>query len=138
MVKFTVPGKPQGKARPRFNTYTGRTRTYTPSKTGAYEKFIALSYRQAAGKKLSGAIEIKIECFYQIAKSHTKKNKAAMESGEIKATIKPDIDNVAKAVLDGLNGVAFDDDKQVVKLEVSKRYDHEARVEVEVKENEEC
>ena len=136
MVKFTVPGKPQGKARPRFNTYTGRT--YTQSKTGAYEKLIALCFKQAGGKKLTGAVAIKIECFYQIAKSHTKAAKALMESGEIQATIKPDLDNVAKAVLDGLNGLAFDDDKQVVKLEVSKRYDHEARVEVEVKENEEC
>ena len=135
-VKFEVPGKPQGKARPRLNTYTGRT--YTPSKTGAYERLIALCFKQAGGKKLSGAIEIKIECFYQIAKSHTKAAKALMEAGQIQATIKPDVDNVAKAVLDALNGLAFDDDKQVVRLEVSKRYDHEARVEVEVKENEEC
>ena len=133
-MRFTIRGKPQGKARPRFNTYTGRT--YTPSKTGAYEKFIALCYRQAGGKLLDGAIRIDIKAYYPIAKSHTKKNKAAMESGEIKATIKPDVDNVAKAVLDALNGLAFDDDKQVVRLEVSKRYDHEARVEVEIREGE--
>lgn len=131
MIKFIVPGKPQGKARPRFNTYTGRT--YTPSKTGAYEKLIALCFKQAGGKKLSGAIEIKIDCFYQIAKSHTKATKALMEKGEIQATIKPDLDNIAKAVLDALNGLAFDDDKQVVRLEISKRYDHEARVEVEIR-----
>lgn len=130
-MRFTVMGKPQGKARPRFNTYTGRT--YTPSKTGAYEKLIALCFKQAGGKKLTGAIEIKIECFYQIAKSYTKATKALMEKGEIQATIKPDLDNVAKAVMDGLNGIAFDDDKQVVSLKVSKRYDREARIEVEVR-----
>ena len=130
-MRFTVMGKPQGKARPRFNTYTGRT--YTPSKTGAYEKLIALCFKQAGGKKLTGAIEIKIECFYQIAKSYTKATKALMEKGEIQATIKPDLDNVAKAVMDGLNGIAFDDDKQVVSLKVSKRYDCEARIEVEVR-----
>ena len=56
MVSFTVPGKPQGKARPRLNTYTGRT--YTPSKTGAYEKLIALCFKQAGGKKLDGAIRL--------------------------------------------------------------------------------
>lgn len=130
-MRFTVMGKPQGKARPRFNTHTGRT--YTPSKTGAYERFIALCFKQAGGKKLNGAIEIKIECFYQIAKSYTKATKALMEKGEIQATIKPDLDNVAKAVMDGLNGIAFDDDKQVVSLKVSKRYDREARIEVEVR-----
>lgn len=130
-MRFTVMGKPQGKARPRFNTHTGRT--YTPSKTGAYERFIALCFKQAGGKKLTGAIEIKIECFYQIAKSYTKATKTLMEKGEIQATIKPDLDNVAKAVMDGLNGIAFDDDKQVVSLKVSKRYDREARIEVEVR-----
>ena len=133
-IKFTVLGKPQGKARPRFNTHTGRT--YTPSKTGAYKRFIALCYKQAGGKKLRGAVEIKIECFYQIAKSHTKATKALMEAGQIQATIKPDLDNIAKAVLDGLNGLAFDDDKQVVSLKVSKRYDYEARIEVEIREKE--
>ena len=59
-----------------------------------------------------------------------------MEAGQIQATIKPDLDNIAKAVLDGLNGLAFDDDKQVVSLKVSKRYDHEARIEVEIREKE--
>ena len=130
MVKFTVPGKPQGKARPRFNTYTGRT--YTPSKTGAYERLIALCFKQAGGKLLDGAIRIDIKAYYPIAKSHTKKAKAGMESGEIKATIKPDIDNVAKAVLDGLNGVAFEDDKQVINLRIAKAYANEARLEVEI------
>lgn len=129
-MRFTIPGKPQGKARPRFNTYTGRT--YTPSKTGAYEKFIALCYRQAGGKLLDGAIRIDIKAYYPIAKSHTKKNKAAMESGEIKATIKPDIDNVAKAVLDGLNGIAFEDDKQVINLRIAKAYAVEPRLDVEI------
>ena len=55
-----------------------------------------------------------------------------MESGEIKATIKPDIDNVAKAVLDGLNGIAFEDDKQVINLRIAKAYANEARLEIEV------
>lgn len=130
MVSFTVPGKPQGKARPRFNTLTGRA--YTPNKTGAYERLVALCYKQAGGKLLDGAIRIDIKAYYPIAKSHTKKNKAAMESGEIKATIKPDIDNVAKAVLDGLNGVAFEDDKQVINLRIAKAYANEARLEIEV------
>lgn len=35
-------------------------------------------------------------------------------------TGKPDCDNIAKAVLDALNGVAFDDDSQVVTLVVRK------------------
>ena len=35
-------------------------------------------------------------------------------------TITPDVDNIAKAVLDALNGVAFADDSYVVELLVEK------------------
>ena len=36
--------------------------------------------------------------------------------------VKPDIDNVVKLVMDALNGVAYDDDKQVVRQYAEKRY----------------
>jgi Holliday junction resolvase RusA-like endonuclease len=35
---------------------------------------------------------------------------------------KPDVDNLAKAILDALNGVAYEDDSQVYSLEVQKWY----------------
>ena len=50
-VCFTVPGKPQGKGRPRF-TRSGHT--YTPDRTAAYEERVKLAYRQAGGGKLNG------------------------------------------------------------------------------------
>jgi Holliday junction resolvase RusA-like endonuclease len=44
---------------------------------------------------------------------------------------KPDADNVAKAVLDALNGLAFEDDSRIYVLNVAKRYTLvEPRVEV--------
>ena len=48
---------------------------------------------------------------------------------------KPDADNVAKIVLDSLNKIAYEDDKQVVELTVIKRwtFDNE-RIEFEVEE----
>jgi Holliday junction resolvase RusA-like endonuclease len=44
--------------------------------------------------------------------------------------VKPDLDNVVKAVLDALNGVVYLDDAQVVNLVATKRYATEPRVEV--------
>jgi Holliday junction resolvase RusA-like endonuclease len=43
---------------------------------------------------------------------------------------KPDLDNVAKAILDACNGIAYVDDKQVARLTVSKAYSTEPGVEV--------
>ena len=45
---------------------------------------------------------------------------------------KPDCDNIAKIILDSLNGIAFKDDNQVSKLEVNKVYGTEDKVEVEI------
>ena len=79
---------------------------------------------------LEGDIDISIKAFYKIAKNDNKNIKAAKRAGEIKPTKKPDIDNVIKAILDGLNEVAYKDDAQVVNVSASKYYSDEPRVEV--------
>jgi Holliday junction resolvase RusA-like endonuclease len=62
-----------------------------------------------------------------------KKQRAAL-AGEIRPTSKPDIDNVVKAIFDGLNGVAWRDDVQVVSLTVRKHYSATPRVDVHLSE----
>jgi crossover junction endodeoxyribonuclease RusA len=44
--------------------------------------------------------------------------------------VKPDIDKLARATLDALTGVAFEDDAQVTALHVTKRYGSPERVEI--------
>mgnify|MGYP002767224795 CR=1 FL=1 len=115
---FTVPGKPQGKARPRF-TRSGHT--YTPGSTAAYEERVKLAYRQAGGGKLSGFVSADILAVFTVPKSYTKAQRAAALNTSF-APKKPDCDNIAKIILDALNGMAYDDDAKVVKLRVEKRY----------------
>ena len=55
-----------------------------------------------------------------------------MISGALLPAKKPDLDNVAKIVCDALNGVAYKDDAQVVKLTVHKRYSERPEVAVEI------
>jgi Holliday junction resolvase RusA-like endonuclease len=57
-----------------------------------------------------------------------------MLDNKIYPTIKPDTDNIAKSILDSLNGIAYKDDKQVVKLTVEKRYDEIPSVSVWISE----
>lgn len=45
---------------------------------------------------------------------------------------KPDIDNITKIVLDGLNGIAYKDDNQITKIEVKKIYSETSYIEVEI------
>lgn len=70
---------------------------------------------------------------FGIPKSASKKCKVEMMAGRVLPTKKPDTDNIAKIVLDALNGLAYPDDKQVVELQVLKTYDLEGYVEVELR-----
>ena len=40
----------------------------------------------------------------------------------IRPAKKPDCDNIAKIILDSLNGIAYADDKQIISLSVEKYY----------------
>lgn len=132
-IVFEVKGQPVGKGRPRFVRATGHT--YSPEKTRLYEKSVADAYTKASGKVLDGYITIQISAFYKIPKSVSKERRVQMERGLIKPIVKPDIDNVVKAILDALNGTAYHDDNQVVSVFAKKRYANEPFVKVEV-ENE--
>ena len=122
---FRVNGIPQGKARPRF---TKGGRAYTPAKTRRYEEAVreaALLAAQAQGfvKHDEGTpLEACVTAWFPVPASWPKKKRAAALSGALYPTGKPDADNIAKAVLDAANGIAFHDDRQIVSLTVRKRY----------------
>lgn len=130
---IVVEGKIKGKARPRFNTQSGKA--FTPKDTITYENWIKCCYREQSGKWLEGAIRARIEVYYKIPKSYTKKRVQAIRDGLEMPLKKPDADNIAKIVLDSLNKIAFDDDAQVVELTVIKRWTEETeRIEFELEE----
>ena len=88
-----VEGKIKGKARPRFNTSTGRV--FTPGDTISYENRIKCCYREQAGEYLKGPIRVRIEVYYKIPKSYTKKRIQAIRDGLDSPIKKPDSDNIA-------------------------------------------
>lgn len=133
MIKFTIPGEPKGKGRPRF---TKQGRTFTPDTTANYENLVKVMFMQAyPGHEpipKDTPLTAHLTAFYAIPKGASKKKALSMENGEIRPTKKPDTDNIAKIVLDALNGLAYHDDAQVVELTVIKTYSHIPRVEVEI------
>ena len=130
-LAFIVPGDPRGKGRPRFS----KGRTYTDDKTVEYERRIRNSYRLNFGSYKwpdNALLKVQITAYYSIPKSATKAKRAMMESGDLLPTRKPDVDNIIKAVLDALNGVAYKDDASVVEVSCRKLYGTPPRVEVEI------
>jgi Holliday junction resolvase RusA-like endonuclease len=131
-IRFTVPGDPVGKERPRFDPRTKRT--YTPAKTTQYQELVSWSFEQVSRGKFygEGAIKMKIMAFYPIPVSTSKVRRGAMLLGILRPTKKPDTDNVAKIIADSLNGVAYHDDAAVVEMNVQKWYSDRPRVEVTI------
>lgn len=121
---FRVNGIPQGKARPRF---TKAGRSYTPANTRRYEADVREAALKAAAIQgytkadKHAALAVSITAWFPVPASWPKKKRAAAMSGDIYPTAKPDADNIAKAILDALNGIAFHDDKQVAGR-IGKRY----------------
>ena len=134
IVKFEIPGKPTGKGRPQF-TRNGHVHAYTPDATESYENLVKLYYKiNTHGAKLNGEIKASIVAVFPVPKSDSKKKRAQKLEGTIRPTVKPDCDNIAKIVLDALNHIAYDDDSQVVSLELQKIYGEEPKTIVTLEE----
>lgn len=99
-MRFTVPGPPIPKARPRV---VGR-RAYTPEATLQYSRKVALVARTEGITATSSPVSLGV-WFYMADRRRA------------------DIDNLAKAVMDGLNGIAYHDDAQVEQLFVTRMVD---------------
>ena len=134
IYEFEVPGKITGKGRPRVNTTTAIA--YTPAKTKEYEELVKqyfiIKYRKI--NPLEGRIKIKITAYFSVPKNTSKKQEENMLNNTISPTKKPDIDNIAKIILDALNKLAFKDDNQITKLEIEKKYRTEEKISVKVEE----
>lgn len=123
-VVFAVPGKPVGKDRPRATRQGNFIRMYTPEKTASYESLVKLACWEAMRGQapLCGPLQATIKVLMVPPPSWTKTKRKQALCGEVLPEVKPDLDNVIKAILDALNGVAYADDKQVARLYASKEY----------------
>ena len=114
-VRITVPGRPVPKGRPRLGVRGKKAFIYTPPATREYEKLVGWIAKCSGCKPVDGPVAVDLDIYVRI---------------------RMDLDNVAKSVLDGLNGIAYQDDGQVIELlvkkfKVTKKEDE--RVEIEIR-----
>lgn len=133
MIKFEILGQPIAKQRPRV---TRAGIAYTPSKTVNYETVVKYTYQSLYGHRepILGRIEATITAVFPVPKSYSKKKTAELLNGHHNYDKKPDCDNLAKIILDALNGIAYKDDSQVTVLHIVKEYGIQPKVIVELEE----
>lgn len=116
MCKIIIPGRPVPKARPRLGIRGRTAYVYTPPATREYEKLVGWVARASGCRPVDGPVSVSLSVY---------------------ARGRLDADNIAKSILDGLNGIAYEDDDQVIELlvrkhRVNKKTDE--RVEIEIRE----
>ena len=125
--------EPVEQARPRATRMGRGIRLYDPKKVSVYKKQLAMmcrfQYKQAP---LSGPLKVEIKFFRHVQSSVSKKERNLRLSGSHRPVVKPDTDNYIKSTLDGLNGLLWEDDNQIVDLIAHKYYSDNPRVEIEV------
>ncbi len=115
-IRITVPGRPVPKGRPRLGFRGRKAFVYTPQATRDYEQLVGWTAKAAGCRPVDGPVAVVLDVFVQR---------------------RMDVDNVAKSILDGLIGIAYEDDNQVIELLVKKHTAKDAteeRVEIEIRE----
>ena len=120
VIRITVPGRPVPKGRPRLGVRGRRAYIYTPERTAEYEQAVGLCARAAVQgcEALACPVAVAIDLF-------------------LYGNRRIDVDNCAKSILDGMNGIVYEDDNQVVDLRVRKLQEKDRknqRVEIEIRE----
>ena len=113
-MRFEIPGRPIPKGRPRLGYRGQKAYVYTPPETREYERLVGWVAKSAGCRPVEGPVSVALSVY-------------------VKGRL--DADNIAKSILDGLNGVAYEDDDQVVELLVRKhkvKRKEEERVEIEI------
>lgn len=134
-MRLFIPGAPVGKGRPRFAKRGAHVVAYTPQKTAEYERLIKTLYNEKYGKPEfaeDDALSVEITAYTPIPTSFSKAKKRDAAAAIIRPTKKPDIDNILKAVMDALNGLAYADDKQIVAVKAIKIYSAHPGVDIKI------
>ncbi|MFR8057006.1 MAG: RusA family crossover junction endodeoxyribonuclease [Dialister invisus] len=127
-MEFIVEGEPQGKARPRGSA-DGAAQFIHQQKQQSMKNRSKLLL--AAGGEMfpiDSYVSVTVNAYFSIPKSYMKGKRLACKHNISRPAKKPDIDNILKAVLDALNGVAYEDDKQVIEVTCRKWYSAECRL----------
>ena len=133
-LRFILPIIPTAQQRAR-HARTGRAYK-SAAQEGNERTLEAVLLAHKPEKPLCGPVRLSFTAFMPIPASASKKRREAMQAGKIGHTVKPDVDNLSKQLLDAMTRLRFwEDDRQVVELVARKRYDESPRWVVDVAES---
>jgi len=131
-IHITIEGVPIAQKRARATRKGAYISVYDPQKVEKQQvRWQVQSYYRE--EPLKCPVELEVSFFLPIPKRSSKVKTRLMSEQEIKHTVKPDVDNLEKFLLDCLNGILFDDDSQIFALRCEKLYSKEPRTVITAK-----
>lgn len=125
-LDFSVFGDPKGQPRARACIRGRHAGMYDPGTADAWKFAVRAAAIEAAGKgwtPIEGPVRLKLMFWFRRPKAHFNSKGEKKDSAPVWSVGKPDLDNLAKAVMDALtNAGVWLDDKQVASLEIEKLY----------------
>ena len=119
MIEFTIPGQPKPQGRPRFFRRGKFVGTYDPKDSASYKDKVAHYARLTGMKPSTVAVKVGMKFIFQRPQALMRKSSP---EGLLPCPKRPDMDNLMKAVMDGLIAIAWIDDSQIVNAVVQKLY----------------
>ena len=122
-IELTIPGKPVAQGRPRFYRRGTFVVATDPKASKVYKadiQYLAQKHKENnnISELLDGPLGLDVMAYFPCPKSRWRKTKPRTEEHHAK---RPDADNVAKSIKDGLTGVFYHDDSQISELIIRKR-----------------
>lgn len=132
---FTYEGEAVPKGRPRFSVFRGIVRTYTPKATevfeGAVRSYAMLAMRRSGLRApVDAPVAVTITITRKVPPSWSGRKQREALGQPVRS--KPDLDNQAKAILDGMNGTVYLDDAQIAELHLTRHFGEHDRFTVRV------
>lgn len=129
-MRFFVPGKAETKGSARGFVVKGKRGkmraaiTNDNPKAKSWQRAISIVAASSAERVFTGPCRVTLR--FQMARP--KRTKRTYPS------VRPDLDKLIRCALDGMTGVVFGDDSQVVEVTAKKAYDSEPGMVVDVEE----
>lgn len=133
-LDFTVYAKAVGKGRPRVTTRGGYAHAYTPAKTREFENLVSWSAKRAMCQRppVAPGCALFVQITVSLVPPLSWSKKRRSEAFGAFCPKKPDTDNAAKAILDAMNGIVYEDDAQVAGLVVQKFYAEKDEINIKI------
>jgi Holliday junction resolvase RusA-like endonuclease len=123
--KFIIEGNPRGQGRPRACRRGKHAGIYEAKEDTLYKQNVTAQLVTQRPNHIGPGVPIILDVAFYLSrpKSHySAKGTIKPNYDGVRPLVKPDLDNMVKAIKDACNGIVWHDDAQVVDERVSKYY----------------